>query len=179
MTSTMNTFETEFESMMTDVRDMLLSDDMVPMNPVFKTTQSLSVYAEPFTPEAETTEAVLTPVPSISTNSSVVEPLLRTESEDDVDKPPIEAVLSDAPETTVVTESEFVSFLFLITLIAVVLRVASISPEFRHIREAITSLTVSAVQEFNSLRTAIRPLLNQRMETLSHYVFQTICVCPK
>lgn len=181
MTSTMNTFETEFESMMTDVRDMLMSEDMVPMNPVFKTTQGLSIHAEPFTPEAEKTEAVLTPVPGISTNSSVVEPLLQAESEDDVVKPPIETVLSDDPETftDVLTESEFVSFLFLITLIAVALRVASISPDFRHIREAMTSLMLSAVQQTNSLRTELWPLLNQRMDTLSGYVFQTICVCPK
>lgn len=189
MNMTMNMTMNEIDTQIDDLKKMMQSDQILP-NPVFS---RLSADATPFTPSYDS--GILTPVPSVSTNSPIVEPSFQAESEDDVVKPPVEAVLSNETEETEETydsednqnivstdsnmesntdsklvsnmDSELLSFLFLLSLFAVALRIASISPEYRHIRSAVSSL----VQEARTAWPIIQPNL-ERFST----VFKTI-VC--
>jgi len=145
---------TEFDTQIDDLKTLMQSDT-VPPNPVY--SRRLSADAKPFTPSYES--GILTPVPSVSTNSPIVEPTFQTETEHDVEKTPIEAVLSEETdgEGSLITDSELLSMLFLLSLVAVALRIASISPDYRHIRSTVLYLMQSAFQGAIYLQTT--PLL--------------------
>jgi hypothetical protein len=168
----------ELDVQLADLKTVLQSDDLGQPNPIFK--RQLSVAATPFIPESET--LAITPVPN-STKTQVADISLLPESEEDVDKPPIEAVLT---EELKLTDPEILSFLFLITLVAVALRVVNVSPEFIHVRNALANLLHETkdvrFQMSNFLKTTahnmspLMPLLRPRIDTISRSVLQSIGV---
>jgi hypothetical protein len=178
-TYTMDELMNELDVQLADLKTVLQSDD-VGQNPIFN--RPLSVNATPFVPDTET----LTPVPpSIDTVNVPLHP----ESEEDIDdKYPVETVLTeDLPVHAVsITDPEVMSFLFLITLLAVALRLVNVSPEFIHVRNALANLLHETkdvrFQLSNILKTTahnmspLMPLLRPRIETISRSVLQSIGV---
>ena len=166
----------ELDVQLAELKTVLLSEDMGQPNPIFKRPD-----ATPFIPETETLAITHVP-PSIKT--PVAEIPLHPESEEDVDyKTPIDAVLT---EELKLTDPEILSFLFLITLVAVALRVVNISPEFIHVRNALATLLHETkdvrFQMANFLKTTahnmspLMPLLRPRIDTISRSVLQSIGV---
>jgi hypothetical protein len=177
-TYTMDELMNELDVQLADLKTVLQSDD-VEQNPIFN--KPLSVNATPFVPDTETL------TPSIDTVNA-----LHPESEEDVDdKYPVETVLTeDLPVHAVsITDPEVMSFLFLITLFAVALRVVNVSPEFIHVRNALANLlhetTDVRFQLSNFLKTTAHnmspliPLLRPRIDTFSRSLFQSIGVYSK
>ena len=165
----------ELDVQLAELKSVLLSEDMGQPNPIFKRPD-----ATPFIPETET----LAITPPLSIKTPVAEIPLHPESEEDVgDKTPLEAVLT---EDLKLTDPEILSFLFLITLGAVALRVVNVSPEFIHVRTALANLLHETrdvrFQMANFLKTTahnmspLMPLLRPRIETISRSVLQSFGV---